>query len=58
MSALIADVIEDQLTPNAVNSACNAAGKLLRVVELQLRFGRRDRQGREQPLALLSGAAV
>lgn len=35
MSALMSDVIEGRIAPQVVNAACNAGGKLLRVVELE-----------------------
>jgi hypothetical protein len=39
MSALMSDLIEGRVTPAIGNAACNAAGKLLKVVELQFRYG-------------------
>ena len=39
MSALMSDLIEGNVAPNVGNAACNAGGKLLRVVELQYRYG-------------------
>lgn len=33
------DVINGAVPPGTCNAACNAGGKLLRVVELQLRYG-------------------
>jgi len=39
MSALMADLIEGRVPPSIGNAACNAAGKLLKVVELQMRYG-------------------
>ncbi len=39
MSALITDVLEGTLTPGVTNAAVNAGGKLLKIVELQIRFG-------------------
>jgi hypothetical protein len=38
MSALMSDVIEGRIAPQVVNAACNAGGKLLKVVELEHRF--------------------
>lgn len=40
MSALMSDVIEGRLTPVAANATCNAGGKLLKVVEMQYRYGK------------------
>lgn len=39
MSALMSDVIEGNITPVVSNAAVNAGGKLLKVVEMQLRHG-------------------
>lgn len=39
MSALMSDVIEGSINPSVCNSAANAGGKLLRIVELQLKYG-------------------
>jgi len=49
MSALMSDVISGSITPQIANAVCNAGGELLRVVELQQRYGRRneDPEGRQ-----------
>lgn len=39
MSTLISDVIEGHISPGVCNAAVNAGGKLLKVVELQQRYG-------------------
>lgn len=39
MSALMSDVIEGNVTPQVSNAAVNAGGKLLKVVEMQLKYG-------------------
>jgi hypothetical protein len=39
MSALMSDLIEGKVTPSIGNAACNAGGKLLKVVEMQYRYG-------------------
>lgn len=39
MSALMSDLIEGRITPNIGNATCKAAGQLLRVVELQMKYG-------------------
>lgn len=39
MSALMSDVIENSISPGVANAAVNAGGKLLKVVELQLKYG-------------------
>lgn len=39
MSALMSDLIEGRVTPSIGNATCNAGGKLLKVVEMQYRYG-------------------
>lgn len=39
MSALMSDLIEGSITPNVANATVNAGGKLLKVVEMQYRYG-------------------
>ncbi len=39
MSALMSDVIEGRVSAETANAACNAGGKLLKVVEMQYRYG-------------------
>ena len=49
MSALMSDVIEGRVSPGIANAACNAGGKLLKVVEMQYRYG-----GQTKPTAVPS----
>jgi hypothetical protein len=39
MSAMMGDLISGRLSPGVGNAACNAGGKLLKVVELQMKYG-------------------
>ena len=39
MSALIGDIAAGRINHGAANAICNAGGKLLRIVELQHRYG-------------------
>jgi hypothetical protein len=39
MSALMSDVIDGSINPNVANATVNAGGKLLKVVEMQYRYG-------------------
>lgn len=41
MSALMSDVIAGTVTPQIANAVCNAGGKMLKVVEMSHRWGRR-----------------
>lgn len=52
-SGLIADVIEGKVAPAVANAACNAGGKLLKVVELEYRYGtpNRNKTGRSLQLS-------
>jgi hypothetical protein len=45
MSALMSDIIEGRVTPNIGNATCKAAGQLLRVVELQMKYGTAGENG-------------
>lgn len=40
MSALMSDIIEGAVSPQVGNATVNAGGKLLKVVELQLKYGK------------------
>ena len=46
MSALMSDVIEGRITTDVANAACNAGGKLLKVVEMQYRYGKQASEPR------------
>jgi hypothetical protein len=39
MSALMSDVLDGSITPMVANATVNAGGKLLKVVEMQYRYG-------------------
>jgi hypothetical protein len=43
MSALMTDLIEGRITPGVGNAVCNAGGKLLKVVEMQAKYGQTGR---------------
>ena len=40
MSALMSDIIGGRVTPQVGNAACNAGGKLLKIVEMQYQYGK------------------
>lgn len=42
MSALMSDLIEGRVKPGVANSICNAGGKLLKMLELQQKYGKRE----------------
>lgn len=55
MSALMSDVIDGSLNPGVVNAAVNAGGKLLKVVEMQYRYGRKADQVAQPEFVLATG---
>lgn len=55
MSALIGDIVARRVTPEVANAACNAGGKLLKVVEMQFKYGQ-PTEGQGTTLVLADGA--
>ena len=55
MSALMSDIIEGTVAPNVGNATCNAGGKLLRIVELQYKYGTTNKDGETKTLMLAVG---
>lgn len=51
MSALMSDLIDGRVTPSVGNAACNAGGKLLKVMEMQFKYGTQGK-GQEKTLIL------
>lgn len=58
MSALMSDVIEGAITPQVANATVNAGGKLLKVVELTLKYGSSNADGSAKNLDLVSTASA
>lgn len=56
MSALMSDLIEGKITPQVGNATVNCGGKLLKVVELQLKYGKQGTDGNRIPLDLIGVA--
>lgn len=54
MSALMGDIISGRVTPGVGNAACNAGGKLLRIVEMQHKFGTQNGNQGDRVLTLVS----
>jgi hypothetical protein len=53
MSALMTDIVEARVSPGVANAACNAGGKLLKVVEMQVKYGTQGKgTGANQDLVL------
>lgn len=53
MSALMTDVLEGSVTPNVANTVCNAGARLLKVVEMQLKYSPNQLESRRGKLMLL-----
>lgn len=54
MSALMSDIIEERVTPQMGNATVNAGGKLLKVVEMQHKYGTQATRGSKRVLKLVS----
>lgn len=52
MAALLADVVGGRIEPNRANAACNVAGKLIRMVEMQHKYGKQVPGSTDRLLAL------
>ena len=52
MSALMSDLIAGRVTPQIGNATCNAGGKLLKVVEMQYKFGTQNGNQGDRVLTL------
>lgn len=53
MSALMSDLIEGTVTPQVGNATVNAGGKLLKIVELQLKYGQQQSKEAKAMLQLV-----
>jgi hypothetical protein len=58
MSALMSDLISGTVAPNVGNATCNAGGKLLRIVELQYKYGTTNPDGKSKTLTLAVSSEV
>lgn len=52
MSNLMADLLDGRITPQIGNAVCNAGGKLLKVVEMQHKWGTQKTEGGPRDLQL------
>lgn len=55
LSALIADGSAGRVTPGNMHAVCNAVGKMLRVVEMEARFGTTNPGGDQRCLQFVQG---
>jgi len=58
MSALMSDTIAGRISPQVTNATVNAGGKLLKVVELQLKYGAPGSHGARKELQLIPDGSV
>ncbi len=52
MSALMSDLVDGSISPMVANATVNAGGKLLKVVEMQYRYG--TQQERRETVLILA----
>ncbi len=53
MSSLMGDIISGRITPDVGNAACNAGGKLLKIVEMQYKYGTQSGNQGQRTLTLV-----
>lgn len=54
MSLLMADLLSERVSTSVANSVCNSAGKMLKSVEMQQRYGKTKRGTSEKELELIA----
>lgn len=54
MSALIADIIAGRVNPSQANAIIGAGGKLLKIVEMQHKYGKPTANGKEAKTLILT----
>lgn len=57
MADLMSDVIEGRISPQVANATVNAGGKLLKVVEMQYKYGKSNDGAPPQELSLIGAAS-
>jgi hypothetical protein len=55
MSALMSDLVGGSVSPMVGNAACNAGGKLLKVVEMQMKYGTASASQQGRKVLFLTG---
>jgi hypothetical protein len=58
MSALMGDLIAGRVTPQVGNATCNVGGKLLRIVEMQHKYGTSGGEGQQAKTLLLADVPI
>lgn len=56
MSALMSDILGGRVSPQVGNAACNAGGKLLKIVEMQYQYGTQNGGKTDRVLTLVPKA--
>ncbi len=51
MSALMSDILDESITPEAANATCKAGANLLKMVELRLKYGGEGKESNELQIA-------
>lgn len=54
MSLLMADVLSERVSTSIANAVCNGAGKMLKAVEMQQRYGKTKNGSTDKELNLIS----
>jgi hypothetical protein len=57
-SALMSDLIEGRMDPQIGNAVCNAGGKLLKVVEMQYKYGKANGDTSSSKVLMLTQPTV
>lgn len=52
MSALMSDLLDGRIDARSANAVCNAGGKLLKVVEMEHKYGRKPDEANQKSLVL------
>jgi hypothetical protein len=58
MASMMADLVEGSITPQVGNAITNAGGKLLKSVEMQMKYGTTVPGGNTKSLELVSNGSV
>lgn len=54
MSALMTDILEGSVSPEIGNAVCNAGGKMLKVVEMEYKYGTKTARNSDRALNLIA----
>ena len=47
MSSLMSDLVEGRVSPNVGNATCNAGGKLLKVIDMEYKYGTKQGESKK-----------